>query len=156
MQIVDCKEVNQAICIFISVTAVMTTAFKVLKAQGMPNDTGKWRIAIWAASWQNQQNGMCAQRRLRSAWASAQSDHQPGHQPGHPPSLIRVFAVRMKKAWVLSYPLSAQQRLIRLGRCPGWSVFAGRTVILLVLSWGGSFVLLSLWGHYIYMQWYQL
>ena len=28
-----------------------------------------------------------------------------------------VFAVRMKKAWVLSYPLSAQQRLW----CPGWS-----------------------------------
>ena len=25
---------------------------------------------IWAASWQNQQNGMCTQRRLRSAWAS--------------------------------------------------------------------------------------
>ena len=32
-------------------------------------------------------------------------------QPGHLPSLIRVFAVRMKKAWVLSYPLSAQRRL---------------------------------------------
>ena len=29
-------------------------------------------------------------------------------QPGHPPSLTRVFAVRMKKAWVLSYPLNAQ------------------------------------------------
>ena len=28
-------------------------------------------------------------------------------QPGHPSSLIRVFAVRMKKPWVLSYPLSA-------------------------------------------------
>ena len=51
-------------------------------------------------------------------------------QPGHPPSLIRVFAVRMKKAWVISYPLSAQRKLwsdwadetlIRLGRCPGWS-----------------------------------
>ena len=28
-----------------------------------------------------------------------------------PPSLIRVFAVRMKKAWVLSYPLNAQRRL---------------------------------------------
>ena len=27
-----------------------------------------------AASWQNQQNGICAQRRLRSSWASAQSD----------------------------------------------------------------------------------
>ena len=32
-------------------------------------------------------------------------------QPGHPPSQIRVFAVRMKEAWVLSYPLSAQRRL---------------------------------------------
>ena len=29
----------------------------------------------------------------------------------HPPSLIRVFAVRMKKAWVLSYPLSVQRKL---------------------------------------------
>ena len=32
-------------------------------------------------------------------------------QPGHPPRLIRVFAVRMKKACVLSNPLSAQRRL---------------------------------------------
>ena len=32
-------------------------------------------------------------------------------QPGHPPSLIRVFAVHMKKARVLSYPMSAQRRL---------------------------------------------
>ena len=31
--------------------------------------------------------------------------------PGHPPSLIRVFAVCMKKACVLSYPLTAQRRL---------------------------------------------
>ena len=46
--------------------------------------------------------------------------------------LIRVFAVRMKKAWVLSYRLSALPRLI-------W-VFAGHTVILLVLLWGGSIV----------------
>ena len=52
---------------------------------------------IWAASWQNQQND-CA--------PSEDSD-----QPGHSPSLIRVVAVRMKKAWVLSYPLSAQRRL---------------------------------------------
>ena len=29
---------------------------------------------LWVASWQNQQNWMCAQRRLRSAWASALSD----------------------------------------------------------------------------------
>ena len=32
-------------------------------------------------------------------------------QPGHLLSLIRVFAVRMKKAWILSYSLSTQQRL---------------------------------------------
>ena len=32
-------------------------------------------------------------------------------QPGHPPSLIKVSAVRMKKAWVLSYPLSTQWSL---------------------------------------------
>ena len=56
---------------------------------------------IWAASWQNQQNGMCAQRRMRSAWASAQSDRSLHCQPGHLPSLIGVFAVRMKKPWVL-------------------------------------------------------
>ena len=52
---------------------------------------------IWDASWQNQQNGMCAQRRLRSAWASD--------------SLIAVFTARVKKVWALSYPLSAQWRL---------------------------------------------
>ena len=33
------------------------------------------------------------------------------YQPRHPPSLIRVFAVRMKKHWVLSYQLSALRRL---------------------------------------------
>ena len=59
----------------------------------------KWLIGItiWAATWQNQQNE-CA--------SSEDSD-----QPGHPPSLIRVFAARMKKHSVLSYPLSAQRRL---------------------------------------------
>ena len=73
----------------------------------------------WAATWQNQQND-CA--------PSEDSD-----QPWHPPSLIRVFAGCTKKAWVLSYPLNAQQRL--------WSDWADaqadlslrlRTLILLV------------------------
>ena len=36
-------------------------------------------------------------------------------QPGHLFSLIRVFAVHMRKAWVLSYPLSTPWRL--------WSVW---------------------------------
>ena len=41
----------------------------------------------------------------------ARAPSESSGQPGHPPSLIRVFAVRMKKVLVLSYPLSAQQRL---------------------------------------------
>ena len=72
---------------------------------------------IWAASWQNQQMIV------------------------HPAkTLIRVFAVRMKKPWALSYPLSAIEDSDQTGQMPRliW-VFAGCTVILLVLSWGGSF-----------------
>ena len=63
------------------------------------NDRWYWILAfsIWAATWQNQQSD-CA--------PSEDSD-----QPGHPPCLIRVFAVCMKKPWVLSYLLSAQRRL---------------------------------------------
>ena len=54
-------------------------------------------------------------------------------QPGYPPRLTRVFAVRMKKAWVLSYPLSSQ-----------WSESSlGTHAILLVLSRGGSYLELS-------------
>ena len=30
-------------------------------------------------------------------------------QPGHLPSLIRVFAVRMKKPWILSHPKGSDQ-----------------------------------------------
>ena len=44
------------------------------------NELPKYRSSLskgsffWAASWQNQKYGMCAQQRLRSAWASAQSN----------------------------------------------------------------------------------
>ena len=46
----------------------------------------------------------------------------------HPPSLIRVFAVRMKAHWDLSYPLSDSEDSVQAGRMPRliW-VFAGRT-----------------------------
>ena len=53
-------------------------------------------ISKWAALWQNQQSGVCAQRRLRSAWASTQSDQS-----------LRCLH---EKVWVLSYQLSAQRR----------------------------------------------
>ena len=54
-------------------------------------------IRIWGATWQNQQNGMCAQWIFRSAWAFAQSDQSP--------------LSAWRKLGVLSYPLSAQRRL---------------------------------------------
>ena len=75
-------------------------------------------------------------------------------QPGHPPSLIRVFAVRMKKAQVLSYPLSAQRGL--------WSDWADAQAdlslrwahrpFLLVLSRGGSNVWDNSYGKCILKQ----
>ena len=68
----------------------------------------------WAATRQNQQHD-CA--------PSDDSD-----QPGHPPSLFRVFAVRMKKAWVLSYPLNASK---------DWSDWADAQTDL-SLRWGHS------------------
>ena len=65
-------------------------------------------------------------------------------QPGHPPSLIRVFAVPMKKAQVLSYPLSAQRRLWSdLADCQADPSLRWARVILLVLSCGSSGIKLS-------------
>ena len=42
-------------------------------------------------------------------------------QPGHPLSLIRVFAVRTKKPWViiLARIERTAKTLLRLGGCPG-------------------------------------
>ena len=78
----------------------------------------------WAMTWQNQQNE-CA--------PSKESD-----QPGHPPSLIRVFAVHMNKALVLSYPLSAQRRL--------WSDWADAKADLSLRLAHSHFVILSCRG----------
>ena len=75
------------------------------------------KIMKWAASWQNQQNDKCAQRRLRSAWAFTQSQSdqsslsawrklgslathwarsENSDQTGRMPRLIWVFAVRSR------------------------------------------------------------
>ena len=49
-------------------------------------------------------------------------------QPGHPPSLIRVFAVRMKKHWALNYLWAHSEDSDKTGRMPRliW-VLDGRT-----------------------------
>ena len=66
-------------------------------------------IRVRATTWRNQQNDLCAQQRLRSAWASAQSDQSlrcalwtqaffmqtaKTDQTGQMPRLIRVFTGR--------------------------------------------------------------
>ena len=83
----------------------------------------------WAALWQNQNNGMCAQRRLRSAWASAQSD-QSGC-PGWSETSLSAWSKLGSLAILRAHGEGAYQtgRMLRLS----W-VFAGRTDIVLVLS----------------------
>ena len=65
------------------------------------------------------------------------SPTKDSEQPGHPPSLTGVFTVRMKKPWVLSYPLSAQRRLIRLCGCPSWyeSSLGAQIILLVFVMW---------------------
>ena len=57
--------------------------------------------------------------------------------PRHPPSLIRIFAVHMKKL-----PIKRTAKtLIRLGRCLGWSEsLLCAHIVLLVLSCSGSII----------------
>ena len=83
-------------------------------------------ISLWTASWQNQQNGMCP---------SENSD-----QPGHPPSLIRSSLSAWRKLRSLATHWMCNEDSDQTGRMPRliW-VFTGHTVILLVLSWGGSY-----------------
>ena len=82
-------------CCFCTVSTIIITS-------GLDRTTlvSSWKHALakWATAWQKQKN-LCPQWRLRSAWASDQI------------SLIRGFAVHMKKHWVFIYPLSAHQRL---------------------------------------------
>ena len=72
---------------------------------------------------------LCAQRRLRSAWASAQCDQSLSCALN---GQLRTQAFFMRTA----------KTLIRLGECPGWSESSlSAQIILLVLSWGGSIII---------------
>ena len=64
-------------------------------------------------------------------------------QPGHPAQSDQSLPCQHEKHWVLSCPMS----LIRLGGWPGWSESSlGAHVILLVLSCGGSYVVMRFCG----------
>ena len=86
---------------------------------------------IWAATWQNQQNE-CA-------------PSEDADQSGHPPILTRVFAVRMKKAWVFRYPLCAQRRL--------WSDWADAQIDL-SLRWAHSHFVGFVMSRLMYLLWF--
>ena len=71
---------------------------------------------------------LCAHRRLRSDWASTQSDQ----------SSLCAQLVAEDPVFLHANSEDSDQT----GRMPRLTwVFAGRTVILLVLSWGGSVIL---------------
>ena len=83
-------------------------------------------IQSWACARQKQQNDLCAQRRLSSAWASAQSD-QSLRSP-HEDALGPLLPIER-----------TAKSLICLGWCPGWTETSlGAPVIFLVLSCCGS------------------
>ena len=76
---------------------------------------------------------LCSQRRLRSAWASTQSDQS---------SLSAWRKLRsLATYWAQSKDSDQTGRMPRLI----W-VFARRRVILLVLSWGGSYMNVRNWA----------
>ena len=94
-----------------------------------------FRIIIWVTAWQTN----------KMTCAPSKDSYMPGHQP----SLIRVFAVRMKKHWAFKYLLSAQWRLwsdwanTRANQSLWWAHMsfcwfyraAARMVLLMVLQW---------------------
>ena len=81
---------------------------------------------VWATSWQNQQNGMCTQRRLRSLF-----------HPGWSESLLSAWRKlgSLATCWMHSKDYDQTGRIPRLIEVITWC-----TIILLVLSWGGSYL----------------
>ena len=84
-------------------------------------------ICIWTASWQNQQSAIYAQRRLRSTYASAQSDQSS-----------------LCTQWVAKVPMflqGASEDSHQTGRCPCW--YEPSLEADVILSCGGSLIALK-------------
>ena len=104
---------------FLSVRYHMPLNGSVINALNIEN--------IWATAWQNQQNDLCAQQKLRSAWESTQSDQ----------SLDCVLNEYLRDQ---GFFMQTVKTLIRLGGCTGWlDSSLGTQVSLFVLSCGRSF-----------------
>ena len=70
----------------------------------------RFQMYMWAATWQKQQNWVCAQRRLRSAWASAQSYKR-----------LRCALIGYLRAQV--FFMRTTKALIRLGGCQRFQMY---------------------------------
>ena len=77
---------------------------------------------IWAAKWESVPSDICANRKLKTACASALWH-----------SLIRVFAIRMRKLCILGYPKCAQWRV--WSHCTNAQAYMN---LRCVCVWGGG------------------
>ena len=89
------SSVEQTDLVFEISVALDLNCFKILR-----NRAGRGYLCL---------TGHLLQYKRARTWQNQQKECGPS-KDSDTPSLIRVFAVRMKKAWVLSYSLSAQRR----------------------------------------------
>ena len=120
--------------IFIIFRLSFYTSYSVIidNCKNPDNSVTLWNcrnIVKWATAWQNLQNDMCTQRRIRSACTSAQSDQSL--------CCLHVEILGLK------LPVEhTAKTLIRLVGCPHWSESSlGAQILLLVLSCDGSLIL---------------
>ena len=83
---------------------------------GHPPSLISLRCALWSSM---SSSAFELPRDITNKRACVPSDD--AYQPGNPPSLISLRCVLNGRG-----PSCGQQRLIRLGRCPGWTVYYGR------------------------------
>ena len=81
-------------------TYFLSTYLRLESQLNFPTEAGKSVLKMWKELlWKIEQ------------WTIHEPRYDKTNKVTVRPAKIRVFAVRMKKAWVLSYPLSAQRRL---------------------------------------------
>ena len=104
--------------------------------------TRKFITAKWYAI-NNTRKLVVAKINRFTVWNNIERPHDKNNKltclPSH--GILPVWSVPVHI--VLDYPLSAQWKLIKLGRCPDWSKSSLAHSHLLVLSWGSSISVLS-------------
>ena len=90
-------------------TSRFTSLFQIKKRVSVGFDVHLlWRVHFVIKCTRNMTKYVSHSMTKPAKWCAPSEDSD---QPGHPPSLIRVFAVCMKKPWVIGYLQSAKWRL---------------------------------------------